>query len=160
PDAVKLDFPGYQTVVQAMLKQCGDLKDRFSIFDVYGGDKKLDEDIDVGAGAKKKVIEASRGAYDKNLKYGAAYYPFLRTSITDFVADDNKNVKVTLDAAGAVDLSTLESKTRLFNFVRAELKNHFITMPPGGAVAGVYAFVDGARGVWKAPANVALSTVL
>jgi phage tail sheath protein FI len=33
-------------------------------------------------------------------------------------------------------------------------------LPPSGAVAGVYAAVDEARGVWKAPANVALRGVL
>lgn len=164
PEAVKLDFAGYQTVVQAMLKQCGELKDRFCIFDVYAGDKKIDDEIDVGGGNKKKVPDASRGAYDKNLKYGAAYYPFLKTSINDFVVADGSNVKVTLDGGAAEDLGKFEDpakpRTRIFNVVKAALKDHFITMPPSGAVAGVYAFVDGQRGVWKAPANVAVATVL
>jgi phage tail sheath protein FI len=33
-------------------------------------------------------------------------------------------------------------------------------VPPSGAVAGVYAFVDRTRGVWKAPANVSLASVI
>ncbi|MBT8183937.1 MAG: phage tail sheath subtilisin-like domain-containing protein, partial [Eudoraea sp.] len=33
------------------------------------------------------------------------------------------------------------------------------TLPPCGAIAGVYAKVDNTRGVWKAPANVSLSSV-
>jgi phage tail sheath protein FI len=33
-------------------------------------------------------------------------------------------------------------------------------MPPSGAIAGVYALVDRTRGVWKAPANVSLNSVL
>lgn len=33
-------------------------------------------------------------------------------------------------------------------------------LPPSGAVAGVYAAVDRDRGVWKAPANVSLNTVI
>lgn len=32
--------------------------------------------------------------------------------------------------------------------------------PPSGAVAGIYAFVDNQRGVWKAPANVSLNSVI
>jgi phage tail sheath protein FI len=32
--------------------------------------------------------------------------------------------------------------------------------PPSGAIAGVYALVDRQRGVWKAPANVSLSSVI
>jgi hypothetical protein len=33
-------------------------------------------------------------------------------------------------------------------------------LPPSGAMAGVYTFIDGTRGVWNAPANVTLSSVL
>jgi phage tail sheath protein FI len=33
------------------------------------------------------------------------------------------------------------------------------TVPPSGAVAGIYAFTDDTRGVWKAPANVSLDAV-
>ena len=33
-------------------------------------------------------------------------------------------------------------------------------LPPSGAIAGIYAFVDNQRGVWKAPANVSLSNVI
>lgn len=34
------------------------------------------------------------------------------------------------------------------------------TMPPSGAIAGIYAMVDRTRGVWKAPANVSVSNVV
>jgi len=34
------------------------------------------------------------------------------------------------------------------------------TLPPSGTVAGVYAAVDNARGVWKAPANVSVNAVI
>ncbi len=34
-----------------------------------------------------------------------------------------------------------------------------VTLPPSPAIAGIYAAVDGSRGVWKAPANVSLSSV-
>jgi hypothetical protein len=33
-------------------------------------------------------------------------------------------------------------------------------LPPSGAMAGVYALVDGTKGVWNAPANVTLNSVL
>jgi phage tail sheath protein FI len=38
------------------------------------------------------------------------------------------------------------------------LKNN--TLPPSGGMAGVYAFVDGTKGVWNAPANIALNSVV
>lgn len=33
-------------------------------------------------------------------------------------------------------------------------------LPPSGAIAGIYAYVDSTRGVWKAPANVSLTSVV
>lgn len=33
-------------------------------------------------------------------------------------------------------------------------------LPPGGAIAGIYAKTDNERGVWKAPANLSLSAVI
>ncbi len=164
PEAVKLSFGDYQTVVQAMLAQAGRLKDRFCIFDVFAGDKGVDDEIDTPAGGgKKKIIVASRGTWNKDLKYAAAYYPFVKTSITDYVGADLAKVKVKLDGADTTlkDLETGNTaKTAAAAAVRLAIKDHFLVMPPSGAVAGVYAAVDGARGVWKAPANVALATVL
>lgn len=34
------------------------------------------------------------------------------------------------------------------------------TLPPSGSVAGIYAKVDNSRGVWKAPANVSINSVV
>jgi len=42
----------------------------------------------------------------------------------------------------------------------AALRDTPIACPPSGAVAGVFAAVDALRGVWKAPANVAVSGVV
>lgn len=41
----------------------------------------------------------------------------------------------------------------------AAIKRELSKLPPSGAVAGVYARVDEARGVWKAPANESLNNV-
>ncbi len=51
------------------------------------------------------------------------------------------------------------SHTIIGNIVSAIQKNFSLT-PPSGAVAGVYALVDNNRGVWKAPANVSISSVI
>ncbi len=39
------------------------------------------------------------------------------------------------------------------------IKKEFSLIPPSGAVAGIYARVDNARGVWKAPANESINSV-
>jgi phage tail sheath protein FI len=70
-------------------------------------------------------------------------------------------VQVTYGANPAANLGTFQtSNTALYNFVKNELKLHFVVLPPSGAVAGVYAATDTNRGVWKAPANVSLSDVI
>lgn len=45
------------------------------------------------------------------------------------------------------------------NIVRG-INDTATTIPPSGAVAGVYAMIDSSRGVWKAPANVSLAGVI
>ncbi|MCW3084471.1 MAG: phage tail sheath family protein [Bacteroidetes bacterium] len=47
----------------------------------------------------------------------------------------------------------------LYNRITAELAKYTLTLYPAAAMTGVYAQVDAARGVWKAPANVGLSLV-
>jgi uncharacterized protein len=48
----------------------------------------------------------------------------------------------------------------LYKSILAGVANSMTTMPPSGAVVGVYAATDSARGVWKAPANVSLTNVV
>lgn len=45
------------------------------------------------------------------------------------------------------------------NMVNAT-KKFLSKLPPGGAVAGIYARVDEARGVWKAPANESINSIV
>ena len=40
------------------------------------------------------------------------------------------------------------------------IKRELSKLPPSGGIAGIYARVDNARGVWKAPANESLNSVL
>jgi phage tail sheath protein FI len=152
PEAVKLTTGDYSTLVQAVLKQCDDLGDRFGIFDIRDGAAQLDSTGQT----------TNRGFFGNNsLKYGAAYFPFLKTSMNFFINDAEDNVHVTVDALAPATLTSLKtSSTAAYNFVKSELKNHFIIMPPSAAVAGVYSAVDLTRGVWKAPANVSLTDVI
>ncbi len=47
-----------------------------------------------------------------------------------------------------------------YSTIISELNKSMNTVPPSGAIAGVYAYVDANRGVWKAPANVSLNGVI
>ncbi len=58
-------------------------------------------------------------------------------------------------------LDTIKStNTALYNQIKTSLAQQRVTLPPGGAIAGIYASVDRDRGVWKAPANVSVSAVI
>ena len=52
------------------------------------------------------------------------------------------------------------SKTELYNNIKKQLADQRVELPPSAAMAGIYARVDRDRGVWKAPANVSLSSVI
>lgn len=47
----------------------------------------------------------------------------------------------------------------IYNSILSVLNTTVNTLPPSGAVAGIYASVDRDRGVWKAPANVSINSV-
>ena len=157
PDALRLGGNGYDTMSQNMLIQCGTLKDRFAILDLFAGSSAQDA----------AALLANRARVgNNNLKYGALYYPDLRSSFNYHVRADESNVKVTIDGGGAVDLGLLGDpanaawNTAAYNAAKSALLDHFIVVPPSGAVAGVYAAVDSSRGVWKAPANVGVADVV
>jgi uncharacterized protein len=77
PDAALLpDGGAYQAVAQQMLAQAGTLADRFVILDVYGAQTVA------SAKTMDPVIEAFQTYVGENsLSYGAAYFPFLNTSV-------------------------------------------------------------------------------
>lgn len=55
--------------------------------------------------------------------------------------------------------NSLVSSHVVYKNLVTKLAGSLSALPPSGAIAGVYAMVDGSRGVWKAPANVSLSGV-
>lgn len=94
-EATKLDEADYHEVCQSALAQCQELKDRFCIFDI----KKDDED----------GTSFRNGIGTNNLKYGAAYTPYLQTSLTYRYEEDLVEVSgslatetLQLEIAGAI----------------------------------------------------------
>lgn len=236
-DAVNLPAADYHALCQAALAQCNKLGDRFSIFDVAGGD----------------VSAFRNGIGTSYLAFGAAYHPYLQTSLSyayeesgvtispaqspwskdiaantilaTFIGADGAAPTVTVvsDAgastptfavaaraltitclstatgndvvsawntwkathdtggfevaaagtgatavpAGVTNLVGLDkldalrsTNTALYNKIKTSLASERVVLPPSAAVAGVYASVDRDRGVWKAPANVSVSSVI
>lgn len=104
PDAMLLpDRAGFAKVASEMIKQCGAVRDRVAILDVYGSDKlpppvmpqnTIDELI--------KNFRADAGT--ESLKYGVAYFPSVHASLIQesdlsLANFDAKSVKLLADTA-------------------------------------------------------------
>lgn len=161
------DVANYYVPFQAALQQCNQLKDRFLIMDVYEGtDFPLDN----------AIAEMRTAIGTQYLKYAAAYYPQLNTSLSyradaivfDLTAGafDGDTLQEVRDLAASSDVTIVANATAAAAFlasIEVSLKTALdalvITLPPSSTMAGIYAQVDKDRGVWKAPANVSLNAV-
>ncbi len=116
-----------------------------AIFDGANNDDSLFSDTGSTADEKRKnnMIEVEPLIKD------VFYKTF---SAINEVFDDAKVVEKQKEASLILSLPVLKNTID-------KLKTEHFTLPPSGAVAGVYAKTDEARGVWKAPANVSLASV-
>jgi len=164
-DQVDAIRASYHSVLIQALNQCGSLGDRFLICDLWDGDQGGSEGIDA----------FRNGIGTRNLKYGAAYHPFIRTTLpwrwdeatitVSQLARRNEDGTVTRPSPhDGLSLSALKAdaanaNTTIYANVRRELDRFTVTLPPAAAIAGIYATVDRTRGVWKSPANESLASV-
>ena len=168
PEAILgLDDANHGAIISDALKQCKELKDRFTIIDV-----KVDKGDTIAENAATFRNNVA-GILDE-LKYGGCYYPYIKTTFPYAYKDADVDVKDNRLPAAAVPLpgATLNLLTstivpapagvdnNLYNQIKSKLNSLFITLPPASTVAGIYASVDRDRGVWKAPANVPVSNVV
>jgi phage tail sheath protein FI len=190
PEAVMLtDQADCTSVQQAMLMHCGDvMKSRIAILDVFNGYlPRTYDDAD--------VITQFRNGVINFLDFGAAYYPWVETSIVqsnelDFRNLSNADKLVTIlnaeadllitDAAKATSTKTEYAKVTsttddagakvvhqlmlttspAYKNIMDAIRKEINLMAPSPAMAGIYCMVDNNRAVWKAPANVGVSSVI
>lgn len=155
PEAQFLPIAEYEPLMDAALLQCATLQDRFVIMDLHGGTASLSDPDTVLLDA----VDAFRdGVGTLNLKYGAVYAPNLET-VLDY-AFDEAEVDVTTPT-GTDTLDALKATNNQgYEAAIAAIRDLPCKLPPAGAIAGIYAAVDNSRGVWKAPANVSVATVI
>ncbi|WP_394216229.1 phage tail sheath family protein [Brachybacterium vulturis] len=159
PEAQQLeDIAAFAGVWNSALTQCLELGDRFALLDLFGADDAVDRT------ALNSAVTAFRNegpiiALDR----GAAYAPNLVTQYDVVVDTSVTNVAHTIDD-GAPTTKTLDewtaANTQVHERAVAAIRDLPVVLPPSAALAGICARIDGERGVWKAPANVALVDVL
>lgn len=136
PEAVSLGEDDCHTLQRNVLKHCGEAtRSRIGILDVYNGFKKRSpDDTDV-------IDRFRQGIGMNNLQWGAAYYPWLHTTITSaeevnftninpatndkliaiLCSEVNEAEKVkTLDAARAQSIRDMITRIKQFNPVTPE----------------------------------------
>lgn len=75
PETVHLDIAEAGEVHAAMLSQCNKLQDRFAVMDIVDGDKEITPSTD-------PVGDFRNNVGMNYLKYGAVYYPWLKTTLS------------------------------------------------------------------------------
>lgn len=157
PDATAITTAAnFYGLYEDALKQCNKLQDRFTLIDTFseaaGFDDGLRNNISLGT---------------DYLKYGAAYYPYLKTTLPYVYEEDDVTIThtVTNPPASYTDyngqsVADVADNTELYNQIKLELEKLTVTLPPSSAIAGIIARVDSNRGVWKAPANVGVMEVI
>jgi phage tail sheath protein FI len=100
PEAVLLEESDCSALQQAMLLHCGyTMKNRFAILDVFNGDKERtfdDEDV---------INKFREGVGANFLQWGAAYYPFLKTTVVQSTDVDFTNIS---NKDGLIEILTKE----------------------------------------------------
>jgi len=159
PDATNVStVTNFYDLYEEAMMQCNKLQDRFTIVDTFN---------QVSSFAATLRTNISLGT--DFLKYGAAYYPWLKTTLPYTYDETNVSIAHTeTNAPGgttsfdtlAVNDATVVANTELYNQIKAELRKLTVTLPPSSSMAGIYALVDSKRGVWKAPANVGVTSIV
>jgi len=89
---------------------------------------------------------------------GTAVFTQLGTLFQTAKAGLNSVVSIASATEDATEKALLPDLPMIVSYVRV-LNSKVNTLPPSGAIAGIYASVDRDRGVWKAPANVTINSV-
>ncbi|MCO6497813.1 MAG: phage tail sheath family protein [Chitinophagaceae bacterium] len=132
-------------VYKPLLRQAGELKDRFAILDCFDNEDSFRIKDAVG---------------NEHLNFGAVYHPYLRTSIPVYFNEDALRITRTVDGTQQEHEIAFES---LEEFLQEEIislaAKLTVTLPPSAAVAGAYVQSDAIRDVWTAPADIVLKEV-
>lgn len=164
PDSINLDNPtDYYDVHTQAIAQCVLLQDRFAVMDVY----HIPDNLDRWQADVQFLRDTLSGTTD-DLKYAAVYFPRIFTGIDfnykvagDQTTDNDASVKIINGPGGAQTLADLKKGSNAQYFqAKSAIANIQMLLPATSALMGIYASVDNARGVWKAPANVNITNAI
>lgn len=170
PEAGKNDEPSYKEVVQKMIDQAAELKDRFALVDPWKVTPKDSTDPNGDIDGDALIIRNSVRTPSEN-RYAAAYYPNLITTYAykydfDALIVDTYTLAAGVPAASVaghaagMTMAAAGAGSVLYTKVKDELNRQWVVLPPTPAMAGIYTRVDNNKGVWKAPANEGVNAIV
>jgi phage tail sheath protein FI len=188
PEAVMLDEGDCFALQQEMLLHCGfKMQNRFALIDVYNGYQKRTYDKnDVitrfreGIGSNFLAFSAAYYPYvngavvqkeevDLDNVVNLELLSNLLSKEADKLYDNPKKAeeakneikKVLDDKVNISSLTqTLNTISPAFKKIMSSILRQLNILPPSAAMAGAISMVDNSRGVWKAPANLSLASVI
>ena len=176
PDVIAKGAEAY-SLYQQVLLHCSKMQSRFGLFDVYHAP---------GRTIEEEITEFRDLIGINALNYGAAYYPYLKTTVVMASELDYENLDATVELETLLPEplaqeivkrfkllppetltitsrknyhQSLKAASLTYNSILEELRAKLNELPPSAAIAGIYTFVDTTRGVWKSPANVSVNMV-
>lgn len=184
PEAVLLGANCYE-VYKQVLTHCGKMQNRFAIFDLHDGDKENDETQNSNVSRFREGIGSDNLSYGavyypwlgtnviqkdevtfKNLDDLVDLSEILPETIAKtFVKENKEKSSAENDPAKKKNLEDnyhlgLIATSPTYSALLDEIRYMMNKMPAAPAMAGKYTAVDNSRGVWKAPANVSLNSVV
>lgn len=175
---------------QSVLSHCGSvMKNRFAVLDVYDGYKDRKDPsgdvvntfreaigsnfLDYGAvyypWLNTSIVQENELSF---LNLDVAQLKALLTTELEFsgLSDDRKaQAALYVGQLDKADMNPVEMHTLhkvltqispLYVQVMKEMRQLLNLLPVSAAMAGIYTLTDNSRGVWKAPANVSIATVV
>lgn len=179
PDSLLLDEEdsSYYAVQTYALQHCGKYMDKVALFDIWGSG----EELPLGEDKNKYVTRFRENIGLDNLTYGAAYYPWVKTNIISLndIGYENFNLdslEAIINEAHKPILHNLKSAandkekkywdaglknaSKEYKLLRKTIADRLNVLPAAPAMAGLYTRTDRSRGVWIAPANQNLNSVI
>ena len=179
PDSLLLDEEdaSYYSVQTYALQHCGKYMDKVALFDIWGGNAE----VPLGEDPSKYVTRFRENIGLDNLSYGAAYYPWVKTNIISLndIGYENFNLDSldsVINEAHKPILNNIKSATsdkekkywdaglknasKEYKLLRKTIADRLNVLPAAPAMAGLYTRTDKSKGVWIAPANQNLNSVI
>ena len=178
PDSLLLNEEdgSYYSVLTYALSHCAQTMNKIAIFDIYGAGKELPLGED-----KNKFINRFRENIGlEYLSYGACYYPWLKTNVItqndiDYSYLNLEPLKPLIEEKYQTVLDNLikasddnEKKywdkglnsCKEYKLLKKIIADKLGILPASAAIAGLYTKTDKDQGVWIAPANKNLNSVI